>query len=250
MYISKIKLSLENLTIQKRASLIRKIADPYQRHKIIWQLFNTNDLPQKRDFIFHYNEDKHEFYIVSPFKPKKTHWSIIEIKQYDPKLRSNMLLRFKTQVNATIDTKDLFSQKKIRTDVVIHAIKVARHKNQLFSRNELIQSSALNWLKNREKMGGFLVQHAVASSYQQYQLWKSSKRKLSFSTIELEGMIKVTNPNLFKNILFHGLGRKRAFGYGLMFVKKTQPNLREKHKPNKKHKSSSKKIKQLSIFNL
>ncbi len=48
---------------------------------------------------------------------------------------------------------------------------------------------------------------------------KGSKKAISYSVIEYEGVLKVTDEEYFKWTLYNGIGRSKAFGCGLLMIR-------------------------------
>lgn len=133
--------------------------------------------------------------------------------------------------------------KVVRHDVVMHAKKqlLAEHgfsneakwadwkddgnKPLLY---ELVQKSCAAWLDGVAGRNGFEILHTAGDKPQRklqvdsYEQNKARKRdqNIRFSTVDLSGELLVTNPELFQLMLFKGLGHAKAFGCGLMLVRR------------------------------
>lgn len=83
------------------------------------------------------------------------------------------------------------------------------------------------WLANKGKNNGFeLVRDEKrgrlkfqAESYRWHNLPKKGKTA-GFSSIDFDGVLKVTEPELFRKTLFNGIGPSKSFGCGLMLVRR------------------------------
>jgi CRISPR system Cascade subunit CasE len=93
---------------------------------------------------------------------------------------------------------------------------------------QIDQKLELWWQKQGERCGFKPVYDANGlsklqnSSYNWHPLVEKSTRKddkAGFNSIDLTGELEVTDTALFKNILFNGLGRSKAFGCGLLLIK-------------------------------
>lgn len=88
----------------------------------------------------------------------------------------------------------------------------------------LIQEAGMEWLKSREKENGFSVMQSGTrvDGYCKHRLFKGKNAKpVSFSSLEFDGMLTVTEPDVFvEKCLFNGLGPAKAFGCGLMLVRR------------------------------
>ena len=120
-------------------------------------------------------------------------------------------------------------KKRKRHDVVMEA--KTKLKNDGVPRekwphiNEIIHRAGVEWLKKRGNEHGFVFRdeeenkEVSTEGYQTYQFYKK-KNRINFSSLDFTGFLTVTEPNLFKKILYEGLGPAKAFGCGLMLVKR------------------------------
>ena len=81
----------------------------------------------------------------------------------------------------------------------------------------------LDWLSDTGKKHGFdLVDQSRVeiSGYRQEVLRKRGNKEIKFSSVDLSGALSVTNPELFRLILFSGIGHSRSFGCGMIMVRR------------------------------
>jgi CRISPR system Cascade subunit CasE len=81
------------------------------------------------------------------------------------------------------------------------------------------------WLKRQGGKAGFTVEAAVVLGYRQLRLRRdgASGRRgndLRFSTVDLEGALTVTEPSVFLAAIRQGFGKAKAFGCGLMLIRR------------------------------
>ncbi len=208
---------------------------PYIEHQWLWKFFPNRE-GQNRDFIFrrHALEQTPRFYVVSQCPPTafSEAWQV-QSRNYDPQLLEGQHLSFQLCANPVV-TKKNNAGKSQRHDVVMQA------KKQLLAERglnfdakwkgwpdeddkpllyELVQKSCINWLQSRASNHGFKV---VAASVDAYQQNKAGKRDIRFSTVDFSGELFVTDPELFQQTLFTGLGHAKAFGCGLLLVKRIE----------------------------
>lgn len=215
--------------------------DPYGQHQAVWKLF---DLPrqekkEKAEFLFRFEIDERNklpvFYVLSCKQHPRDQESLwdIEPKNYNPDIRKDDRLAFKIRVNPVVTKKpsepDPNPKKRKRHDVVMEA--KTRLKNDGVPRenwphiNEIVHNAGIEWLRKRGNENGFVFRDedehrgVRAEGYQIYQFYKK-KIKVSFSSLDFTGVLTVTDPNLFKEILFEGLGPAKSFGCGLLLVRR------------------------------
>jgi CRISPR system Cascade subunit CasE len=63
----------------------------------------------------------------------------------------------------------------------------------------------------------FLV---TKSSWQRFYKGKERRKQVSILAVTYEGILKVTDEELFRKALINGLGRGKAFGMGMLTVVK------------------------------
>ncbi|NDI84531.1 type I-E CRISPR-associated protein Cas6/Cse3/CasE [Undibacterium crateris] len=205
----------------------------YAEHQWLWKFFPSSQ-DQQRDFIFRrYDQEvTPRFYIVSKRQPVAFSdiWQV-QSQPYAPQLSDGLHLSFQLRANPVI-TKTNDKGKPQRHDVVMDAkkrfllehgltedatwrdLKQDEDKPLLY---ELTQQTCLDWLQSRSDRLGFSIVAANVDAYQQH---RADKREIRFSTVDFSGELIVTDHELFQHTLFHGIGHAKAFGCGLLLVKK------------------------------
>lgn len=202
--------------------------NPYTLHQSIWQIFS--DHPDRdRDFLYRIDKDgsKPVIYTVSAREPGKNKnlW-FVESKVYEPKLHSGARLAFMLRVNPVVSKRNA-QKKQCRHDVVMDMKMSLKEKGS--SRNELPSIAAISheagwkWLSSRGEKNGFSVskEQIRADGYRQEKfIKKKGGRRIQFSILDFLGKLTVTDPALFSNTLYKGIGPAKGFGCGLMLVKR------------------------------
>ena len=210
MYISRITINKENV-------LRGDLSSGYLIHQAVWRLF-ADHADRRRDFLYRIDAAGKLplVYTVSERKPDRSNQTwCIESKPYMPQVKTGMRLGFMVRVNPTV-TKDAK-----RHDVVMEArykLRAAGLKN-VPSRQELIADACGKWLDKRSEKNGFKVIHFRADGYQQVNFPKGTTgMNVSYSVVDLSGILEVTGLKAFLDMLFAGLGPAKGFGCGLMLV--------------------------------
>ncbi len=230
--------------------------DEYRLHKLIWDIFSDGP-ERKRDFLYRYEtiNGLPTFYTVSGREPNcvSSLWDI-NVKEYAPRLSQGERLSFKLRANPVQPAKQErtaseieewlrsrevrgFKQKEPTKKRISHDV-VMEEKNRIGFKYlpkdqrphtaTLIQKAGMAWLKAKEKECGFFAkddeEHPLvrADGYQQLRLFKRRGQKpIRFSTLDFNGVLTVTDPELFiTKALFNGIGPAKAFGCGLMMVRR------------------------------
>ncbi len=92
-----------------------------------------------------------------------------------------------------------------------------------------IDKALENWMKKQGERLGFELatdDNGLTKLQNSAYTWhglpqKAAKKgeKSGFSSIDFSGELQITDPEKFRQTLFHGLGRSKAFGCGLLMVK-------------------------------
>lgn len=205
----------------------------YQLHQWLWRFFPEH--PDKRDFLFRRHEQGSEtlprFYVVSAEEPQTCSpaWQV-QSKPYQPKLTVGERLRFELRANPVVAKKTPDGKTK-RHDVVMEAkLRLLadqgadswRHlpddkKEPLY---DVVQEAGAQWLKVRAEKNGFALSQLQVDAYLQHRAGRRDSRDIRFSTLDFSGELTVTDPALLQKVLVNGLGHAKAFGCGLLLIKR------------------------------
>lgn len=229
MYFSRITFNPQVSATQLAQTIC---ADTYKEHQALWRLFDANP-DAKRDFLYRQTQQQGrvKYYVVSEREPVDSSgvWLVDACQTYDPKLTKGQELFFSVRVNpvVTVSIKvDEKQSRKERHDVVMREKKRIDYKNlPKDSRpleQEIVQQTCIPWLVQRAETLGFSVQAntLLVDGYQQYESYAKGKKPISYSTVDFQGVLTVTDPERFKQTLFQGIGKAKAFGCGLLLIKR------------------------------
>ncbi len=202
--------------------------DRNREHQVLWNFF-SGEPDAERDFLFRYelHQGTLRYFIVSRRMPRdKTGTWEIESKEFNPCLQMGQRLAFVLRANPVIIVKDK-NGKARRHDVVMHEKHCMGYKKLAVKERPSLQHIAvqggLKWLSARAEKCGFIfsADSIRVEGYQQHQARRRQQKKsIQFSTIDFEGVLTVNNPDQFINILYSGIGKSKAFGCGLLLVRK------------------------------
>jgi CRISPR system Cascade subunit CasE len=192
-------------------------------HRLVWTLFG--DTPDRqRDFLW--REDKPgQFMLLSSRRPAAGVLFTLETKPFAPLLEPGDRLRFMLRVNPTVTRAAPGRERGIRSDVVMDALKPLPGAERAGRRAELIGTAGGAWLGERAAASGFTLLTVKADGYEQMQLPRTSQANpkrppIRFSMVDLEGALAVTDPSRFLAAVAVGFGRAKAFGCGLMLIRR------------------------------
>ena len=77
----------------------------------------------------------------------------------------------------------------------------------------------MEYLKNRAEMHGFLLEDGKYDIRERdFAVWRKGKEKIRLSRVAYEGVLTITDVRLFCILLTEGMGKKKAYGFGMMTV--------------------------------
>lgn len=226
MFFSRITINARSADPDELVKLVK--GNAYTIHQILWRLF-PDDPDAKRDFLFRREEGNGwpYFYMVSKRQPQSIKNFIqVESKTYQPELSDGQPLGFSLRANPVITKKTGDGKKRVRHDVVMNAkCKLAASSGGAvaISAGELQHKTGIQWLDGRAKKLGFSFNPDLVRvfGYQQYHIKKHQHKKpIRFSVLDFNGVLTIADSDQFCQTLFAGVGPAKAFGCGLMLVRR------------------------------
>lgn len=222
MYFSRVTLKLNRLPYVMQQKM--QNSGPYAIHQWLWQLFPNQE---KRCFLFRGERigKGYQYYLLSEIAPLTNHeLFLVETKPYQPKLTVGMKLIFSLRANPVV-----FKNGK-RSDVMMNAKYLAKQQgldNEIKIRQN---EAAINWLIKQSESRGFSLStidgqqlDCTVINYTQEQFIKKSTLKpITYSSVDYQGVLTVTDVDLFLNTIYQGVGKSKGFGCGLFLVKHYQ----------------------------
>lgn len=224
MIITKVRLSRAAGVQGSLAKVLLAGASSDRGHGLVWSLFSREE-DRQRPFLWREIEPG-AYIIVAARAPEDPHklWMIDPPKTYDPHLAVGDRLGFVLRANPTVAYRQDGARGK-RADVIMHAkSKLAGDARRLAP--DQVQAIALDWLEARGPAMGaeFDRDRCEATGYTQVRLPPSAssggKKPIEFSEIDFAGVLTVADPEKLRAALFTGIGRARAYGCGLMLIRR------------------------------
>lgn len=223
MYLHKISIDKEAL------SRDRKIYQAvYLLHKKIWELVSRNE-NQKRNFLYRVEYDAYQnikhIYLLAPHQiASRNNLKIAVSPRYQPQIETGECLYFKLRANPIIKRKENGKAKEygLVMDAKHQFKKNGQNYLDQFSMDELISDVGIKWLGRKGEQHGFSVKQVDVKidNDSEYSVSPPGKQAFTLRTLDFEGKLKIVNADRFKKSLFNGIGSAKAFGCGLMLVKR------------------------------
>ena len=205
-------------------------------HRLMWTLFPGSDA--KRDFLWR-ADGKGKFLILSAREPRKSNlFRPLESKVFSPALTAGDRLGFVLRVNATKDRRSSSGDdvapgtrrrpsRNRRVDIVMDAMcaqdvqkGMTSPESRAARRMNLAREAAQTWFTSQGERRGFSVNGLTVDDYQVVKLKRRDRRDATFGVLGLSGLLTVLVPEVFTDALFTGFGRAKAYGCGLMLVRR------------------------------
>ncbi|MFY9478034.1 MAG: type I-E CRISPR-associated protein Cas6/Cse3/CasE [Aquabacterium sp.] len=204
---------------REREAVHQMLRGPYREHQWLWRLFPSEPGTQ-RDHIYRRMDQGHvpRYCVVSAREPVADSdvW-LIRSRPYQPSLAVGDVLEFELCANPVVTRSD--GGKSRRHDVVMDAKKKLAQRAIGHDAYQLMHDACEAWLVKQGKHHGF-VPHEGSLSVEGYAQHVVKDGKLRFSTVDFRGALTVEDPALFARMLGRGLGHAKAFGCGLMLVRR------------------------------
>jgi CRISPR system Cascade subunit CasE len=194
-------------------------------HSLIWSLF-AGDQDAKRDFLYREEGRVGQFIILSRRRPDDRIglFEMDEPKEFAPALRAGDRLAFALRVNPTIERRQPDRSRSLRSDVIMHRLKLVKQGERPLVRDAVARDATLAWLESQGTRSGFALEAADKTfrvgGYDQVRLQRGKDRPVLFSRIDIEGLLTVTDPDALVSKLTSGFGKAKAFGCGLMLIRR------------------------------
>lgn len=207
MYLSRVEVDINNR--QK----IRDLMHVGAYHSWVEDSFPSEEQQHERsrklwrlDTLQH----KHYLLIVSPEKPDLARLEkygvpgTAAVKNYDPLLES-------------IHAGGVYRFRAVLNPVYSEFVQGA-HRGRVFP--EVTAEQQLAYLERKAAKNGFeLVPDQYRITERRYVLLKKAgQRPVHLCQAAYEGILRVTDADVFRDALCHGIGRKKAYGFGMLTV--------------------------------
>ncbi|KPN62646.1 CRISPR system Cascade subunit CasE [Aliiroseovarius crassostreae] len=226
LYLSKLQIARD-----PQVAALGALLDPNEggakmdaHHRLIWSAF-AGDPDAKRDFLWR-ADGNGRFLVLSHRPPQPTpFFDPPQTKEFAPDLRAGDRLGFVLRVNATRTEKTgertaSGKERKRHIDLVMDALP-PKGPDRADRRMEIAGQVARTWLDGQGSRRGFAPDQLTVEDYAVQRFAKGrGQRPVTFGVLDLSGQLRVTDPAAFLTTLSQGLGRAKAFGCGLMLIRR------------------------------
>ncbi|WP_419581748.1 type I-E CRISPR-associated protein Cas6/Cse3/CasE [Thiolapillus sp.] len=226
MYLSRIHFTREGIRRQCRRGIASNL---FREHQMIWRLFGKAP-NQQRDFLYRREDRPGEppfYYLLSARQPLEGDGNLtVETRPFEPRLQAGNCLQFQLRVNAVVTRKaDDHGKRRIRRDIIEAWIDGCRKSDPLGKGwpppSVIHHQAASTWLNRQGEKHGFQLGDCLVSNHRFHKVWKpGDPHQRHFTSLDIQGSLTVTEPDAYLATLKQGLGRAKAFGCGLMLIRR------------------------------
>jgi CRISPR system Cascade subunit CasE len=198
-------------------------------HRLVWLLFQ--DVPDAaRDFLW--RDEGAGRYLVLSRRPPADPLGLfkLETKPFEPRLKPGDRLRFILRANPTLTTKRAGTHstgartRGKRVDVVMDALVKVPRGQRAARRDGIAAEAGAKWLDGQGARAGFTpVGELSVDGYTHLDIEDRARgrsRGTGLSVLDFAGHIAITDPAAFFDKLGRGFGAGKAFGNGLMLIRR------------------------------
>lgn len=188
-------------------------------HRLAWALF-TDGPKRTRDFLWR-EETPGQFIALAARRPvPMADLFEIECKPFEPTLVPGDVLAFTLRANPVVSHSTKPGQRGKRHDVVMDALRRLPDGQHAEARFDTATNAGRAWLSRQAATHGFRSDVVAVDSYQPVRIPRDDGGMIQFSQLEFTGKLTVTDPDLFLAAVKAGFGRAKAFGCGLMLIRR------------------------------
>ena len=189
-------------------------------HRLVWALF-TDGPERRRDFLWRQDRPG-EFLALSARPPQPLHDIFsIETKEFAPVLAAGDRLGFRLHANPVVALPQGPGKRGKRADVVMHVLHGVPAGERAALRLDAAVTAGRAWLDRQGAAHGFRPEDKVGvDGYETMRLLRETGKPIRYGVLDFEGVLTVTDPARFLAALPQGFGRARAFGCGLMLIRR------------------------------
>jgi CRISPR system Cascade subunit CasE len=207
-------------------------------HRLMWSVIPaetralydraSSERPETAAFLWRESETARKFYLLGPRPLDHSPFFRIETKPYAPDFRRGDRLAFDLRVNATVARKGNVDTKgrSRRSDVAMDRMRAEEAAGSDIGgraerRLNAAENAAAEWLQRIGERDGFALKAVRLEAYRVETLPRRG-RGADIGVSDVRGALEVTNDEHFLARLLAGFGRAKAFGCGLMLLRRVQ----------------------------
>ena len=224
LYLSRARLK-RDASVKALRRLLLTDGEPshHPGHHLVWSLF-AGEAAGRRDFLWREMERPGVFLILSQRLPPDRHslFEIDEPKLFAPALSVGDQLRFSLRANPVVRRRDPIRGRSVKHDIVMDALCTYPSGARAERRFDIMRERGFAWIEGQGTKAGFSVRkdNVRIDGYRQHRVSRKGADTMAFSTLDFDGVLEIRNPAAFLATVASGFGAAKAYGCGLMLVRR------------------------------
>ncbi|HYZ23761.1 MAG TPA: type I-E CRISPR-associated protein Cas6/Cse3/CasE [Rhodopila sp.] len=224
LYLSRARLR-RDATLNALAALLVPAATAERAsasHKLVWALF-ADAADRRRDFLWREDRPGH-FMTLSSRPPDDPHGLFdLDTKPFEPALSPGDRLGFTLRVNPVVSRPAARGERGKRHDVVMDALRTVPAGERAAARMGAVSSAGQTWLARQGEAHGFVpIGEVMVDGYDRLCVPRYPAKPAIFGVLDISGVLEVRDPARFLVRVSGGFGHARAFGCGLMLIRRAR----------------------------
>ena len=182
-------------------------------------------------FLWREADEGRRYYLLGPQPVENSPYFEIETKPFGLALSPGDRLAFDLRVHATVDRKVGETPEggpvRQRIDIAMDALSAEEHlrpeqkANRAPRRAPAAEGAAREWLKAQGARDGFRLLAMSLAAYRIERVPRGRGKPARLGVFDVTGLLEITEPDLFGTRVRGGFGRAKAFGCGLMLLRRS-----------------------------
>jgi CRISPR system Cascade subunit CasE len=197
-------------------------ARPAAAHHLVWSLF-ADGPDRRRDFLWR-EEAPGQFMTLSRRPPVNVEGLFdLDAQPFAPMLVPGDRLGFTLRANPVVARAAAPGQRGKRHDVVMNVLKSVATGQRAEARPDAVVTAGRAWLARQGATHGFRPESEIAvDGYDRVVVPRETGKPAIFGVLDISGVLTVTDPVRFLAAQAAGFGRARAYGCGLMLIRRVR----------------------------
>jgi CRISPR system Cascade subunit CasE len=209
--------ALARLLVPEAAS-----ARPAAAHRLVWSLF-ADGPDRRRDFLW--REEAPGRFMTLSRRPPVNVGDLFELESqsFAPVLAPGDRLGFTLRANPVVARATVPGQRGKRHDVVMNALYPLAQEQRAGARLDAVLAAGCAWFARQGATHGFRPEGEIAvDGYDRVVISRETGESAKFGMLDISGVLTVEDPVRFLAAQASGFGRARAFGCGLMLIRRVR----------------------------
>lgn len=220
-FIHKISINIDAVMANPR--IAQEASSLYWTHQELMKLFCIKDGEPRPCVHRELRPGHHHVVSSNPAQPSAL-W-VVESRPYDPQVVKGQVLQFTLRGNPTIRVRDAEGCTRHKDPVRMARFGMTATERQAIPMEQTALEEGMAWLERKGSLHGFQVLDATLNDYESISFSKPGKRgkearTITLASMDFTGLLRIEDLPQFKKALWEGVGRSKAFGYGLLRVMK------------------------------